>query len=560
MQRIAMQPQRAFRMVRKFGSILINFNCYLKFIIANLIINKLKTYKSLLLSLFSGLLLGLSWPTYGFSSLIFIAFVPLLYLINNYHKKFSFGLFSLIYLTFIIWNSISTGWLYYATTEGMLFAILVNSLLMTIVFSFYKIVSQKINSKLSLLFLVSLWISFEKFHLNWDFSWPWLNLGNVFSEKIGWIQWYEYTGAFGGTLWVLVINIVIYKILIRFLEKKALKKQLITVSLLLITPILISKYIYHKIDLKGDSKQFFIVQPNIDPYNEKYKKSNLDNYLYLQNLIDKNEVKNSTIILPETYFSDAIQIDSYNDNQLKKMLNDLMNKSYSEILTGIELFEIIYDSIDVKEYSNNLNDGRWLNLYNSAAFIAKKNQFYNKSKLVVGVELMPYKSFIEPILGKVLLDFGGLSYSRGYDSFRKNFKSSQGFNISPIICFESIYGEYVTEYTRKGSNLFAIITNDGWWDVSEGHKQHLSYAKLRAIENRRNIVRSANTGISAVINYKGKIIQSISYGEEGFIKSEVPLLKKITFYVKYGDYIFRISLFFLIIILLHFLATTLKTK
>ena len=78
------------------------------------------------------------------------------------------------------------------------------------------------------------------------------------------------------------------------------------------------------------------------------------------------------------------------------------------------------------------------------------------------------------------------------------------------------------------------------------------------IENRRNIVRSANTGISAVINYKGEIIQSISYGEEGFIKSEVPLLKKITFYVKYGDYIFRISLFFLIIILLHFLATTLK--
>ena len=108
--------------------------------------------------------------------------------------------------------------------------------------------------------------------------------------------------------------------------------------------------------------------------------------------------------------------------------------------------------------------------------------------------------------------------------------------------------------------MFAIITNDGWWDVSEGHKQHLSYAKLRAIENRRNIVRSANTGISAVINYKGEIIQSISYGEEGFIKSEVPLFKKITFYVKYGDYIFRISLFFLIIILLHFVATTLKTK
>ena len=274
----------------------------------------MKSYKSLLLSLFSGLLLGLSWPTYGFSSLIFIAFVPLLYQVNINHKKFSFSLFTLIYLTFLIWNSFSTSWLYYASFEGMLFAILVNSLLMTIIFSFYKIVSQKINSKLSLLFLISIWISFEKFHLNWDFSWPWLNLGNVFSEKTEWIQWYEYTGAFGGTLWVLIVNILIYKILIQFFQKKPLKNQLISLCLLLIVPIILSKYMLYKVELKGDSKKFFIIQPNIDPYNEKYQKSNIDNYSYLVNLLEKNKVKNSTIILPETYFSDAIQLESHNHN------------------------------------------------------------------------------------------------------------------------------------------------------------------------------------------------------------------------------------------------------
>ncbi len=520
----------------------------------------MKILKYSFLSVFSGLLLGLSWPTYGFTSLIFISFVPLLYNINVYHKKFSFGLFNSIYLTFLIWNSISTSWLYYASFEGMLFAILVNSFLMTTIFSFYKIVSLKINSKLSLLFLVSLWISFEKFHLNWDFSWPWLNLGNVFSEKTEWIQWYEYTGSFGGTLWVLIINILFYKILIQFLEKKALKKQLITASLLVIIPIIISKYIYHKTDLNGDSKNFFIIQPNVDPYKEKYQKSNIDNYSYLVEILNKNNVKNSTIILPETYFSDAIQLDSYNHNELKSRLKEVKDKFNSEILTGIELFEIIYDSVDIKEFSNDLKDGRWLNLYNSATFISENDQYYNKSKLVVGIEKMPYKNIIEPILGKILLDFGGLTYSRGYDLDRKNFKSNLNFNISPIICYESIYGEYLTEYTRKGSEIFAIITNDGWWDVSEGHKQHLSYSKLRAIENRRSIVRSANTGVSAIINYKGEIIQSIGYGKEGFIDSGVPLLKKITFYVKYGDYIFRISLFFLIIILLHFLSTFLRTK
>ena len=158
------------------------------------------------------------------------------------------------------------------------------------------------------------------------------------------------------------------------------------------------------------------------------------------------------------------------------------------------------------------------------------------------------------------MDFGGLTYSRGYDNERKNFKSFNNFYLSPIICYESVYGEYVTEYTRSGSKLFAIITNDGWWDVSEGHKQHLSYAKLRAIENRRNIVRSANTGVSSIINYRGEIEDSIEYGEEGFINTNVGLIEEETFYVNYGDYIFRISLFFFIIIGLHFLATIVKTN
>ena len=171
---------------------------------------------------------------------------------------------------------------------------------------------------------------------------------------------------------------------------------------------------------------------------------------------------------------------------------------------------------------------------------------------------MPYKKILEPIIGKSLMNFGGSTYTRGYEDFRKNFRSSDKFKISPIICYESVYGEYVTEYTKGGSNIFAIITNDGWWDDSQGHKQHISYSRLRAIENRRNIVRSANTGISAVINYKGQIINEIGYGQEGFIKENIELLDDLTFYAKYGDFIFRISFFFLVIIFLHYFATILK--
>lgn len=518
----------------------------------------MKILKSFILSIFSGLILGISWPTYGLTSLIFIGFVPLLYVLDINREKYSFKIFLYIYLTFLMWNTISTNWLFYATFEGMLFAILVNSLLMTIVFSLYKIVSTKVNKKLSYIFLISLWISFEKFHLIWDFSWPWLNLGNVFSENIEWIQWYEYTGTFGGTLWVLTVNILMYKILKNIIDNKKLKKLSITTFLIIIIPIAISKYIYNFIEIDEKQKNIFIVQPNVDPYKEKYSKSNTDSYFYLYNLLEKNKVNNSTIILPETFFSDGVQINSHNHNELINKLKQIKNKFNSEILSGIELFEIVYDSTKIKEYSNNLYDGRWLNIFNSAVFINDKTDYYNKSKLVVGIEKMPYKEIIEPILGNILLDFGGLTYSRGYDEKRKNFLSSKSFSISPIICYESIYGEYVTEYTRNGSNILAIITNDGWWDVSEGHKQHLSYSRLRAIENRKNIVRSANTGVSAVINYKGEILESVEYGVEGFIKTKVGVNEKKTFYMLYGDFIYRISLFFLIIISFHYLSIKLK--
>ena len=515
--------------------------------------------KYVLLSVLSGLLLGLAWPTYGITAFIFIGFVPLLHVAKT-NSKFSIKIFLCFYLAFLIWNIIATSWLYYASIGGVLFAVLVNSLLMTIVFSLFFIVSKRINSKLSYIFLISFWLCFEKFHLTWDFSWPWLNIGNVFSEFTEWIQWYEFTGSFGGTLWVLITNILIYNVFLSIINNEKSHLLIWSIILLIFIPIIISKIILNNIDLKEKQIDVFIVQPNIDPYEEKYNRSDNDNFLYVHDLLEENAIKNSTIILPETFFSDGMQINGYGTNEFLKKLSFLKDKFDSEILTGIELFEVITDSNEIKNYSNNLNDGRWLNLFNSSVFVSNNIQYYNKSKLVVGIEKMPYKKLIEPILGNLLMDFGGLTYSRGFDKERKNFKSIKNFHLSPIICYESVYGEYVTEYTKSGSQLFAIITNDGWWDVSEGHKQHLSYAKLRAIENRRNIVRSANTGISAIINYKGEIKNSIEYGKEGIIKTKVGLINEETFYVSYGDYIFRISLFFLIIISFHFIATIIKIK
>jgi len=172
------------------------------------------TQNPLILALTSGLLLGFAWPTEGITLLIFIALVPLLQLehrIRNDKKQFkALRIFAYSYLSFLLWNLITTWWLIHSTFWGMAFANLCNSLFFALIFTLFYWVKQRLPHKSAYVFLVASWLAFEKLHLEWDFSWTWLNLGNVFSEKIYWIQWYEYTGTFGGSLWVWIVNIWIF--------------------------------------------------------------------------------------------------------------------------------------------------------------------------------------------------------------------------------------------------------------------------------------------------------------------------------------------------------------
>ena len=202
--------------------------------------------------------------------------------------------------------------------------------------------------------------------------------------------------------------------------------------------------------------------------------------------------------------------------------------------------------------SNQIGPGDWYDDYNSA-FLVNANDsvhFYHKSKLVVGVENFPYQEVLRPLLGNVMIDLGGTVAMKTTQKERGVFEFNNQEKVAPIICYESVYGDYVTGYVRNGADFLAIITNDAWWGNSQGHKQHLSYAKLRAVENRRAIARSANTGISAFINEKGHIVSSLGYEEQGALRGQVSLNQRLTFYTKYGDYIARISQFLALFIFL----------
>lgn len=439
----------------------------------------------------------------------------------------------------------------------MVFAIVLYSLLMTLVFSSFSLISKKIGNKLGIIYFISSWIIYEKINLIWDFSWPSLILGNVFSESHHLIQWYEYTGSFGGTLWILVVNFIFFQSYNNYLNKEKSFKKYFSISLLAISiPLIISLYIYDNQTINNKKLDVSIIQPNIDPYNEKYGRTNINILKEFKDITRDDVFNNRIIFTPETYFSESpgYSLNNFFDSSFYNNLNSYLNNKNSELISGIQFYKIYNSVLSKSETSNYIKDSIWIDIYNSSFINSDLRQVYHKSKLVAGVENLPYKKILEPILGNLLLDFGGTISSRATQENRAVFITKLNNKVAPIICYESMYGEYVTQYVRDGAQFLAILTNDGWWNNSPGHKQLLSYSKIRAIESRRDIIRSANTGISAIINKKGDIVDSLDYNKKGFINSSINLSDKITFYVKYGDFIYRISLFFFLIIVLFYFS------
>ncbi|WP_238784266.1 apolipoprotein N-acyltransferase [Blattabacterium cuenoti] len=532
-------------------------------------------------SLLSGILLGLGWPTYGNPLYLFIAFIPLLYAEEHLNHSFSekkivLIIFLLSFFTFFTWNAISTWWLSYAkrpdgsfAIEAYLIPVLLNASFMSIVFTFYSWIKKHVESKkIGYVFLVCTWISFEKMHLEWELSWPWLNLGNGFSNHIEWIQWYEYTGSLGGTAWIWIVNIGLINSIIKYQKNKnvlSLYKNIFLNIGKIFFLILISNYIYLKCEEKKDGiVDVLILQPNIHPYHQKYKTSTKKLISLLKKLIDKKIGKNTFIIAPETIFPGngrKIYMKNIGGNTIISIFRNHLKKISPKtvFITGIELFDF-YKKKDFSKTSTpiffkNENDILWIDIFNSIIQISSddKIEIHHKSKLVPAVETFPYKRILFPILGNILLNFGGsvMEHGKQDDPITIFLHPFLEVKVAPIICYESVFGEYVSKFFKKNAEFMAIITNDGWWGRSQGYQQHLYYARLRAIENRKYIARSANTGVSCFINEKGEIISSIPYGIEGVLSNKIFINKKKTFYIKYGDYISKISFFLSIIIFIY---------
>lgn len=514
----------------------------------------------ILLSLSGALLLWAAWPTSPFTFLIFIAFIPILRLADIVRHSGRF--FGCIFLCLFLWNVATTWWVGNTTVPASgLAANLINTLVMSVPLLGYHRTRKVSGTTAGYFALVVYWLTFEYVHLNWEFSWPWLSLGNAFAMHPSWIQWYEYTGVSGGTLWILLSNILIYQTWLQrkqypvpvatFLWKTAWKPAAV-----IIIPLLLSSLVIYSFRIpEGPATAIVVVQPNIDPY-DKFADENANMQLEKMVRLSKEKTDSNTayIVWPETaLFPHGAWEDQLSSGwEVKQIQRLLQQYPQASLVSGATTLKRYDEAEGIPEGARVAQEGTTrYDAFNAALQIDTSGsiQVYHKAKLVPGVELIPYVRYMS-FMKKLALDLGGISGGYGLtpgvsllEDHRKHI------NVLPAICYESIYGEFVAEHVRNGANLLFVVTNDGWWGNTEGHRQHLQYARLRAIETRRWVARSANTGISAIIDPLGKIQQQLPYWQEGVIKGTVTPATTFTFYVKFGDLISRAAIAFCILVI-----------
>ena len=541
------------------------------------------TRKLVLLSLtvLSSALLSVPFLVPGTGWLSLIAFVPLLWAENLATDDGMKGFCWWHYLCFVLWNAATTFWVCNATVGGGIFAVLANAFQMSLVFGLFRWSRKWLSGALPYIFLAFVWIAWERWYLtSAQISWPWLVLGNSFARTTGWIQWYEYTGTLGGSLLVWAANLSVFGILDslasgrwRTFNWKAKSAALAGTLALFVAPPVVSLFL--KPEPSTGTLDVVIAQPNIDPYNKFGGMTQEEqNDLLLSQFSDLQDSVPVLLVAPETFTGDVVTNDPSSSPTVQRFTSFLAAHPNANLLVGASTRTYLKRALRPSHTARRVGNGVWMESHNSAlmldAFSAP--EIFHKSKLVVGVEMTPYPAFfgkIDDWLGGVMgrcvgqketgpLHFNEYSsapdsasriLSHGCDSV-PSVSVSETIPVGCAVCYESVYGEYCTRYVRNGARLLTVITNDAWWGDTPGYVQHLSYASLRAIETRRWIARSANTGISAIIDPSGKVVSRTSWWQPETLKGKVGLSDEQTFFVRNGDFIGRLSTLMAALILL----------
>ncbi len=520
----------------------------------------------LILSLLSaaGLSAGFLFPHCGGFALI--AFVPLLWMDRLASRDNCRHFWWWHYLTFVLWNAFTTFWVCNATVGGGIAAILINALQMSVIWALYRLVSRHLDGPLPYIFLISAWIAWERFYFSAEVSWPWLTLGNAFASSTSCIQWYEITGTLGGSLWIWLCNVTIFLVTVQLQENKwagmrAKARAAVAVwsFVILAVPPIASWIRYATYTPEGeDSIDVSLLQPNLDPYQKFQSLSQAQQNDILTGLMDSAFAAHpdSTallVIAPETVTGDIVLNSCRVSPTMMTFDHKISQRKRTDLLFGASTYEFIDSPTAPSHTARKATEGMWYENYNSA-FLINNNSYmgiYHKSKLVVGVEKMPWPA----VMGKVDKALGGVM---GHCIGQKEVSLLYADRKIPVgcaICYESVYPEHFASYVGKGARAMTVITNDAWWGDTPGYRQHLRYSCLRAIETRRDIARCANTGISAFINSRGDIVSETQWWTRDVLNGSILFNDTMTAFVRTGDVTGKACTLAAILLALDFLLT-----
>lgn len=475
----------------------------------------------------------------------------------------------LLYLAFLLFNLATTFWINWISIPGAFAAITLNALQMWVIFSLFIWCRKYFKGGMAYLLLITMWIAWEHGYQNVEISWPWLILGNSLATSTKLAQWYEFTGFLGGSLWIWLSNIFIYETAKAIRRKSETKydvrskfAMVAITAILLIVPPVISLRLYNNYKETDNPVEVVAVQPNIDAYTEKHGGLSQDIQDARMLGLVRGVITDSTdyIITPETY-TFRLNLDSPEQNVTYKGVMELLQDyPRANFILGAITYRLFATRASAPYNASPVN-GQWYVSYNTGMMIDTTGlrNYYNKSKLVPAVEIIPYQKYL-PFLGKIAAAFGGSSSGYGVSEDVNNLTSKEGTEVGVMICYESVYGEWFRRTSLYGAEFAAVITNDGWWGDTPGYRQHFRFARLRAIENRRDIVHVANTGISGFINQRGDVLQRTGWWEPVAIRGTVNLNSAKTFYATSGDITGRVCGFLFLLLFITLLVRRITSK
>ena len=483
----------------------------------------LRTY---VIAAFLGLLFSLGFAPHDLWFISLLSLTCLHFLIQEANRK---ELFYIGYFYGLGLWSLGISWLYVSiyfygnigfVTSLILTFIFISVLSLylggTLLFYYYL----RFNSKFSIIFSLPLaWIVIEYLRSILFTGFPWLISGTMLADTIldGWTP---IIGAQGNTLLLLLLSSLLF-LFIKYLKKV----ETALLSFIFIVLLLISSFSLKQIEwtnLEGSIKAS-IIQTNL----ELEKKWSSDGVIETKNMMERaieNANEGEIIVFPETALI-------FSQNEIKDWIAYIDNKAKQKQITLIT--GIIERETDFK-------------VRNRILGLGTTNWHYDKVKLVPFGEFIP----LENITGK-FFDILGLKLTNTVPGKHINSINLGNIRVSPSICYEIAFPELIRK-TASESNLLVTISNDTWFGSSYGPIQHLEIAQNRALEHKKPILRSTNSGISAFISNNGQILEKQGYFEDKLLSKEIKLYGGKTFYAKYGNlplYIILSVIFIFIFIL-----------